>query len=71
LGRFVVFEDILRRALEFYGYKVQQAMNLTDVDDKTIKGAISTNQSLDDFTKPFKKSLYNPWIFLSSFISNG
>ena len=37
--RAYVFEDILHRALAFAGYKVTQIMNLTDVDDKTIRGA--------------------------------
>lgn len=56
--RTYVFEDVLRRALEFFGYKVFQAMNLTDVDDKTIKGAIRENKSLDEFTKPFKEAFF-------------
>ena len=56
--RTYVFEDILRRSLKYFGYKVHQAMNLTDVDDKTIKGAIATRQSLDDFTKPFKEAFF-------------
>lgn len=56
--RTYVFEDILRRALRYFGYKVSQAMNLTDVDDKTIKGAILTNQSLLDFTKPYKDAFF-------------
>ena len=37
--RAYTFEDILRRALEFEGYRVKQVMNLTDVDDKTIRGS--------------------------------
>ncbi len=56
--RTYVFEDILRRALKYFGYHVKQAMNLTDVDDKTIKGAIQTSQTLDDFTKPFKEAFF-------------
>jgi cysteinyl-tRNA synthetase len=56
--RTYVFEDVLRRALKYFGYKIKQAMNLTDVDDKTIKGAISTGQSLDAFTKPFKEAFF-------------
>ena len=35
--RAYTFEDILRRTLEFFGYDVNQVMNLTDVDDKTIR----------------------------------
>ena len=31
------FEDLLRRTLEYAGLKVTQVMNLTDVDDKTIR----------------------------------
>src|SRR3990167_7491744 len=37
--RTFVFEDLLRRFLEFKGYQVTHVMNITDVDDKTIAGA--------------------------------
>ena len=37
--RAFVFEDLLRRFLEFKGFKVKHVMNITDVDDKTIAGA--------------------------------
>ena len=36
--RAYIFEDLLQRHLELRGYKVQRVMNLTDVDDKTIRG---------------------------------
>jgi cysteinyl-tRNA synthetase len=52
--RTYVFEDLLKRTLQFLGYKVHHVMNLTDVDDKTIRGAIATEQSLNDYTKKFK-----------------
>ena len=35
--RAYVFEDLLRRWLKFKGFRVTQVMNLTDVDDKTIR----------------------------------
>ncbi|MBD3354499.1 cysteine--tRNA ligase, partial [Candidatus Woesearchaeota archaeon] len=35
--RAYVFADILRRYLKFKKYKIKQVMNLTDVDDKTIR----------------------------------
>ena len=35
--RAYTFEDILRRVIQFNGMKVKQVMNLTDVDDKTIR----------------------------------
>ncbi len=38
--RAYVFEDLLHRFLEFSGYKVIRVMNITDIDDKTIAGAI-------------------------------
>jgi len=51
--RTYVFEDVLRRTLKYLGLQVKQAMNLTDVDDKTIKGAIARKVSLDEYTKPY------------------
>lgn len=56
--RTYVFEDLLRRTLKFFGLKVKQAMNLTDVDDKTIKGAIDKKITLDEFTQPFKDAFF-------------
>lgn len=37
--RTFVFEDLLRRFLEYKGFEVKHVMNVTDVDDKTIAGA--------------------------------
>lgn len=51
--RAYVFEDLLRRTLKFFGYQVTQVMNLTDIDDKTIKGALSKQMSLNDYTKTY------------------
>lgn len=51
--RTFVANDLLRRYLKFKNYKVTHVMNLTDVDDKTIKGATSQGKNLRDFTKPF------------------
>jgi cysteinyl-tRNA synthetase len=56
--RAYVFEDLLRRYLKFKGFKVIQVMNLTDVDDKTIKGARSKGISLEEFTEKFKKAFF-------------
>jgi cysteinyl-tRNA synthetase len=56
--RTYVFEDLLRRSLELFGFKVTQAMNLTDVDDKTIKGAIAKGISLNEFTLPYKEAFF-------------
>ena len=32
-----IYADILRRAVKLSGYEVHHVMNLTDVDDKTIR----------------------------------
>jgi cysteinyl-tRNA synthetase len=56
--RTYVFEDLLRRSLEYFGYDVNHVMNITDVDDKTLKGAIEKNVSLHDFTEPFTKAFF-------------
>lgn len=56
--RTYVFEDLLRRTIKFFGMKITQVMNLTDVDDKTIKGAIANNVTLDEFTKTFKDAFF-------------
>ena len=52
--RTYVFEDLLRRAIQFFGFSIEQVMNITDLDDKTIKGAIAKNISLKEFTEPFR-----------------
>lgn len=57
--RTYVFEDLLRRTIKFMGIRVTQAMNLTDVDDKTIKGAIANNITLNEFTEPYKKAFFD------------
>ncbi len=51
--RAYVFEDLLRRHLRYRGFAVTQVMNLTDVDDKTIRGARTQGVPLDTYTRPF------------------
>ena len=56
--RAYIFEDILRRYLKFCGFKVKQVMNLTDVDDKTIRGAKAAGISLNDYTRRYKDAFF-------------
>jgi cysteinyl-tRNA synthetase len=56
--RAYVFEDLLQRHLEARGFDVQRVMNLTDVDDKTIRGSREAGISLPDFTAKFKQSFF-------------
>lgn len=53
--RAYVFSDLLRRFLKFSGYDVKEVMNLTDVDDKTIKGSQKAHESLRKFTEKYEK----------------
>jgi len=54
--RTYLFEDILRRHLEYRGFDVKHVMNITDIDDKTIRGAMSGGISLDEYTGPFTQA---------------
>src|SRR6266436_8998572 len=56
--RAYIFEDLLQRHLEARGFKVHRVMNITDVDDKTIRGARAAKVSLNDFTNPFKRGFF-------------
>ena len=56
--RAYVFEDLLQRHLEYRGCHVRRVMNLTDVDDKTIRGARENAVPLADFTRPFKDAFF-------------
>ena len=54
--RAYLFEDLLRRTLEYFNYKVFHIMNITDIDDKTIKKSIKENRSLAEFTTHYTDS---------------
>ncbi len=56
--RAYIFEDLLQRHLELRGYKVHRVMNITDVDDKTIRGAREAKVPLAKFTEQFKKTFF-------------
>lgn len=56
--RTYVFEDLLRRTLQFFDVKVKQVMNLTDIDDKTIKGALQQGVSLSEYTAPYIEAFF-------------
>ncbi len=56
--RAYVFEDLLRRWLKFKGFRVTQVMNLTDVDDKTIRDSQAAGLSLAEFTARCKQAFF-------------
>ncbi len=63
--RAYIFEDILRRTLEYFGYEVTQVMNLTDVDDKTIRDSRVADLPLRDFTRKYKDAFFEDIKFLN------
>jgi len=56
--RAYVVMDLLRRSLKLNGYEVTQVVNLTDVDDKTIKGAAEAGKQLAEYTAPFIEAFF-------------
>jgi len=54
-----IFEDLLKRFLIFMGYDVTHVMNITDVDDKTIKGANALGVSLSDYTEKYIHAFFD------------
>lgn len=56
--RAYMFEDLLRRFLKYKGYAVTQVMNLTDIDDKTIRDSQAEGVSLKEFTDRYIKVFF-------------
>ncbi len=56
--RTYVFSDLLRRWLKRKGFKVTMVMNLTDVDDKTIRGSREQGIPLKQFTERYEKAFF-------------
>src|SRR6476469_4818755 len=57
--RTFLWSDLLRRYLEFLGLKVQQVMNITDVEDKIIRNANAAGQDIDTYTAPFIRQFHD------------
>jgi len=60
--RTFIFEDLLRRYLKYKGYEVTQVMNITDIDDKIIRGCQkegkALGKALKEFTEPYTKAFF-------------
>lgn len=57
--RTYIFEDVLRRTLEYAGYQVRQVMNITDLDDKIIREAKRVGKSISEFVKPYERAFFD------------
>ena len=60
IGNFRTFvvQDVFRRVIEGLGFATQHVRNLTDVDDKTIKGAQAAGMALGDFTAQWTEKFH-------------
>ncbi len=56
--RAFLFEDLLKRWLKYRGLQVFHVMNLTDVDDKTIKGSQKQGIPLRQFTDFYVQAFF-------------
>lgn len=57
--RSFIFSDVLRRYLKYKGYEVTHVMNLTDVDDKTIRDSQKEHVTLKNFTERYTKYFFD------------
>lgn len=48
-----VIEDVVVRTLKFLGYQVTTTMNITDIDDKTIRDSVAAGEDLVSFTQKY------------------
>lgn len=54
--RTFVFEDVLRRYLKFKGYRVRQVKNITDVEDRIIRGIKESGKSRAELTAFYEQA---------------
>jgi len=54
-----VFVDILKGYLKFKGFKVKHVMNITDIDDKTIRDSAKAGMNLKEFTEKYTKAFFD------------
>ncbi len=52
-ARVMVIFDVVRRWLDFSGYKVNYVRNITDIDDKIIARSIQNNESIQSLTQRY------------------
>ncbi len=56
--RAYLFGDVLKRTLGYCGYDVHHVMNITDIDDKTIRDSQVENKSLKEFTEFYTEAFF-------------
>jgi len=53
-----IFQDLVKRYLIYLGYEVKHVMNITDIDDKTIRKSIDQNIPIEEVTKKYTESFF-------------
>ena len=56
--RAYIFADVLKRVLSYGGYNVKHIMNITDIDDKTIRDSQKEGKSLKEFTEFYSEEFF-------------
>jgi cysteinyl-tRNA synthetase len=56
--RAYVFQDVLKRYLKYLGFKVTHVMNITDVDDKTIRNSRNEGVTLKELTGRYEEAFF-------------
>lgn len=56
--RAYIFADTLKRVLMYGKYKVKHIMNLTDIDDKTIRNSQKEKKTLKEFTEFYTEEFF-------------
>ncbi|MBC7503426.1 cysteine--tRNA ligase [Candidatus Gracilibacteria bacterium] len=62
-----LMDDIVVRTLRFLGYKVRTVMNVTDIDDKTIRESQKSGKTLQEFTEFYTEKFMTDCVQLSIF----
>lgn len=57
-ARTFIFFDVVRRYMEYLGYKVNFIQNFTDIDDKIILKANKNNKSISEVTEEYIREYY-------------
>lgn len=58
-ARSFIMADIIRRYIEYKGYDVKFAMNLTDIDDKIINKSIEENRPSSEIALSYSNAFFN------------
>ena len=57
--RAFITSDLLSRYLKYSGYNVKKIVNITDVDDKTIRESIREGKKLNEFTDKYTQAFFD------------